>query len=50
MIAGLDELIRKSTGIDAIIADEPQYCVAKGCNMFIMSMSSKEKIEAGKIS
>lgn len=49
LIAGLDELIRKSTGIDAIIADEPQYCVAKGCNMFIMSMTSKDKIEAGRI-
>lgn len=48
LIAGLDELIRKSTGIDAIIADEPQYCVAKGCNISIMSMSTKEKIDAGR--
>lgn len=49
LIAGLDELIRKSTGIDAIIADEPQYCVAKGCNIWLMSMSAKEKVEAGRI-
>lgn len=48
LIAGLDELIRKSTGIDAIIADEPQYCVAKGCNISIMSMSNREKVEVGK--
>ena len=42
MLSGFDELIRKTTGIDAVVADEPQYCVARG-SISILNRMNKEK-------
>ncbi len=43
LLTGFDELIRKTTGIDAVVADEPQYCVARGSIDILNRMSSAKK-------
>jgi rod shape-determining protein MreB len=45
LLVGFDELIRKTTGIDAVVAEEPQYCVARG-SISILNRMSKEKKNA----
>jgi len=45
LIAGFDELIRKTTGVDAIVADEPQYCVARGSIKILNDMNAAKKNE-----
>mgnify|MGYP000369386285 CR=1 FL=1 len=47
LLAGFDELIRKSTGVDVSIADEPQFCVVRGCSQILEEMSKTEKSEYG---
>jgi len=48
-ISGLDELIRKSTGIDVIIAPNPQTCVVEGCMKILSEMSAIRKSELNNI-
>ena len=36
LVTGLDELIRKSTGIDVTIADNPERCVVNGSAVILM--------------
>lgn len=42
-IAGFDELIRKSTGVDVMLAENPQYCVVQGCVSILNDMDSDKK-------
>ena len=42
LLSGFDELIRRTTGVEAVVADEPQYCVARG-SISILNRMSKEK-------
>ncbi len=42
-IAGFDELIRKTTGVEAVVADEPQYCVARGSINILNRMDKAKK-------
>ena len=45
ILSGFDELIRKTTGIEAVVADDPQYCVARG-SISILNRMNKEKKNA----
>ncbi|MBP5730502.1 MAG: rod shape-determining protein [Clostridia bacterium] len=45
LLAGFDELIHKTTGVEAFVADEPQYCVARG-SIEILNRMSKNKKDA----
>ncbi|MBE7066256.1 MAG: rod shape-determining protein [Ruminococcaceae bacterium] len=42
-LSGFDELIRKSTGVDVMIATDPQYCVVRGSMQILSEMSSAKK-------
>ena len=42
-IAGFDELIRKSTGVEVTLAENPQYCVVQGCINILNDMDSDKK-------
>lgn len=43
LLAGFDELIRKTTGVEAIIADDPQYCVVRGSISILNRMDKAKK-------
>ena len=43
LIRGLDELIHKSTGIDAIVAENPGLCVVRGAYKVLMNMTEEQK-------
>lgn len=43
LLAGLDTLISKATGINVLVADHAQECVARGALKIIQSMSSERK-------
>ncbi len=47
LITGFDELIRKSTGIDVTVAENPQYCVALGSIKVLNKMTPKYKAIVG---
>ena len=42
-ISGFDELIRKSTGVDVMLAEDPQYCVVRGCVSILNDMDNDKK-------
>ncbi|MCR5693618.1 MAG: rod shape-determining protein, partial [Clostridia bacterium] len=44
-LAGLDIFISKGTGIDTVLADDPQYCVVNGCMKILNSLSNEKKNE-----
>lgn len=44
-LAGLDVFISKGTGIDTVIADNPQYCVVNGCMKLLDSLTNEKKNE-----
>ena len=45
LLSGLDTFIMKSTGIDTVVADDPQNCVVNGCMKLISGMSNEKKSE-----
>ena len=42
-ISGFDELIRKSTGVDVMLAENPQYCVVQGSIQILTDMDNDKK-------
>ena len=42
-ISGFDELIRKSTGVDVMLAENPQYCVVQGSIQILNDMDNDKK-------
>ncbi len=42
-IAGFDELVRKSTGVDVSVADNAQLCVVRGCMQLLNEMDDAKK-------
>ncbi|MCK9368934.1 rod shape-determining protein [Candidatus Dojkabacteria bacterium] len=40
MLRNLDKLLSRATGVPAHVADEPMYCVAKGCGMALELIAS----------
>lgn len=45
LLAGLDVLIGRATGIDVRVAENPQDCVALGCIKLLNNMSNEQKNE-----
>lgn len=43
LIAGFDELVRKSTGVDVTVAEDPQHCVVRGSIQLLNEMDASKK-------
>lgn len=43
LIRGFDELIRRSTGINVVVAKDPGLCVVKGAYQVLMAMTEAQK-------
>ncbi len=46
LLRGFDELIHKSTGVDAIVAEEPGLCVVRGAYKVLANMTEEQKSKA----
>ena len=42
-LKGLDELLSKVTGVPVHMADDPEYCVIKGCNIALQNLDSYKR-------
>lgn len=47
LIAGFDELVRKSTGVEVTVAENPQFCVVNGSMRILNEMDSSKKNRIG---
>ncbi|HPN67228.1 MAG TPA: rod shape-determining protein [bacterium] len=43
MLRGLDELLSKVTGVPVHVAEEPEFCVIRGCNIALENLESYKR-------